>query len=383
MSDRRGTVVLREKGISMTMADYEDHYRALMICIAAQVPVILWGPPGQGKTAVIRDIAQQQDRYLEILLASIREPQDFAGLPSIVDGRSTLVAPDWARRLADLSNGILFIDEVNTAPPSVQAALLRVTLDRVAGDCPLGERTSVVAAANPPEQAANGWDLAPALANRFCHLAWDLPADVVRDGFAGRWPRFELSTPPESAVAEAVIRERVRVGGFLAVRPELVTMLPDAASEQGRAYPTPRAWDMAALLSAWASVTLVRDSVRRVLVRGCVGPGASAEYLFFRENLDLPDPEEVLRRPMDFVMPNRADRLHVIGAGILAVLRRSPSNARWQAAGVVLERFAHEGYPDVSLALARDWMGQRPDGLRPDPAVLRSLLPLMKEARLV
>lgn len=367
----------------MNTEEYESTYRALIISIASRIPVILWGPPGQGKTSVIRSIADLQGRHLEILLASIREPQDFAGLPSVVDGRVTLIAPDWARRLADDGNGILFMDEVNTAPPSVQAALLRVSLDRVAGDCHLGDGTSIAAAANPPEQAADGWDLAPPLANRFCHLNWELPPDVVRSGFSGRWPHFELSMPSDHSVQEAVTRERVRVSGFLTTRPDLTTALPDTAAEQGRAYPTPRSWEMAATLSAWASATLSSDGVRRLLVRGCVGPGASAEYLTYRDNLDLPDPEEVLRRPQEFEMPQRADRIYVIGAGVLAVIRNDPTLPRWNAGGVVLERIAREGHPDIAVSFAREWIRERPGDAMPDAQVLRSLVPLLKEARLI
>ena len=135
--------------------DYENTYLALHACIMARVPVILWGPPGQGKTSVIKAMAEHDQRMIRVLLASIREPQDFGGLPSIQDGRATLIAPDWAQDLAADTNGILFMDEVNTAPPAVQAALLRVSLDKVAGDCYLGDGTSVVAAANPPEIAAD------------------------------------------------------------------------------------------------------------------------------------------------------------------------------------------------------------------------------------
>ena len=366
-----------------TADDYEASYRALAVCLAARVPAILWGPPGQGKTSVIRAIAAYQDRHLEILLASIREPQDFAGLPVIADGAARLVAPDWAQRLSGVQNGILFTDEVNTAPPSVQAALLRVSLDKVAGDCDLGQDTSVVAAANPPEQAADGWDLAPPLANRFCHLPWELPTAVVRDGFTGRWPSYDVPLPTEEETQGAVTREKVRVAGFLAARPDLTTVIPQTAAEQGRAFPTPRSWDMTATLSGWVDAARQSEGVRRLLVRGCIGPGASAEYLTYRDNLDLPDPEEVLAHADRFVMPSRADQLYVLGAGVLAVVRSNLTPDRWHAAGQIFERIASSGHPDIAVAFARDWIRERPEGCMPQEAVLRALVPLLKEARLI
>ena len=366
-----------------TSNEYEAGYRALALCVAARVPVILWGPPGQGKTSVVQAIADQQGRHLEVLLASIREPQDFAGLPSIHEGQARLVPPDWALRLADDGNGILFTDEVNTAPPSVQAALLRVSLDKVAGDVFLGAATSVIAAANPPEQAADGWDLAPPLANRFCHLPWELPADIVRDGFAGRWHHYDIPAVDEPKVLEAITRERVVVAGFLTARPDLVTALPKTSAEQGRAFPTPRSWEMASTLAAWASITDQGEGVQRVLVRGCVGAGASAEYLTYREALDLPDPERVISKPDEFVIPARADQIYVIGAGVLAVMRNDLTPDRWNAVGVVLERIASAGHPDIAVSFARDWMRDRPGNQMPDDVVLKALVPLLKEARLI
>ena len=366
-----------------TVDDYEAGFRSLALCLAARIPVILWGPPGQGKTSVIRAIAADQQRHLEILLASIREPQDFAGLPVVADGTARLVPPDWALRLSKVKDGILFTDEVNTAPPSVQAALLRVSLDKVAGDCDLGADTSVVAAANPPEQAADGWDLAPPLANRFCHLPWELPTEVVRDGFAGSWRNYEVPMPPPERAADAVTRERVRVAGFLTARPDLTTIIPDTSAEQGRAFPTPRSWDMVSVLSGWVDATDQSAGVRRMLVRGCIGPGASAEYLTYRDNLDLPDPEQVLANPDKCVIPARADQVYVMGAGVLAVLRSNMTVDRWHAAGVVFERIASGGHPDIAVAFARDWLKERPSGQAPQNGILKALIPLMKEARLI
>jgi len=363
--------------------DYIATAEALHACVEARVPVILWGPPGQGKTSVIRALAELQGRHIEILLASIREPQDFAGLPSIHEGAMSLIPPNWAARLRDDGNGILFTDEVNTAPPAVQAALLRVCLDKVAGDCELGERTSIIAAANPPEQAADGWDLAPPLANRFCHLDWTLPSDVVRDGLAGQWPEVQIASVKAGAVEDAVARERIVVAGFLTGRPDLTTVLPKGTSEQGRAFPTPRSWEMLITLGAWCDALELDGSVRRMLMRGCVGQGASAEFLTYRDNLDLPDPEAILAAPTKFKPPKRADQVYVVGAGVLAALRRENTEERWHSAGRVLERIAGAGNPDIAVAFARDWLRMRPGDAVPDSALLKALIPLLQEAKMI
>lgn len=365
------------------MGEYEAVYTALDVCLAAGVPVILWGPPGQGKTSVIRDLAAQQGRHLEVILASIREPQDFAGLPVVGDGSMRLVAPDWASRLAAVGSGILFLDEVNTAPPSVQAALLRVSLDRVAGDCYLGDGTSVVSAANPPELAADGWDLAPPLANRFCHLQWSLPVDVVREGFAGRWPSYPVGrADPDRARAAAEV-ERVQLGSFLTTRPELLTVVPKSSAEQGRSFPTPRSWEMVATLLGWSAAGGLPAEVDRVLVQGCVGRGAAAEYLTFRDNLDLADPEQVLADPGGTVVPDRADKVFVLAGSTVLAATRAVTPARWSAAGTLLERVADAGHPDVAVTFARPWIRARPPGQELPAGVLRSLVPLLVEAGLL
>lgn len=363
--------------------EYKNTFLALAVCIEARIPVILWGPPGQGKTSVLNSIAEKQSRTMETLLASIREPQDFAGLPSVVNGRANLVAPDWAHRLSEDGNGILFTDEVNTAPPSVQAALLRVCLDRVAGDCELGEMTSVVAAANPPELAADGWDLAPPLANRFCHLQWQLPPEIVSQGLTGSWPDFEL---PEKLMDfdKVLEEEKAIVAGFISSRPELTTVIPDGSGEQGRAFPTPRSWEMVATLLAHAKCWNLSDGVMRFLVSGSIGQSAGIEFLNYRNNLDLPDPDMVLRGAESFSFPERADQTYVILAGAINLAeRRAPDEDSWNSAGTLLERVVAAGHPDIAVASSKRWLSFRPEGASPNPELLSALVPLMKEAGLI
>src|ERR1700735_4273062 len=131
--------------------DVESVGEALSISVQAGVPVLLWGSPGTGKTSVVRALGESLGWPTEVVIGSIREPADFAGLPVVINGAVQMAPPLWARRLAEGGHGLLFLDELTTAPPAVQAAMLRVVLERVVGDLALPEGVRIVAAANPPE----------------------------------------------------------------------------------------------------------------------------------------------------------------------------------------------------------------------------------------
>src|SRR5689334_24270832 len=89
----------------------------------------------------------------ETVIASSREPSDFAGLPIVVGGEVRFAPPAWARRLAEAGRGLLFLDELSTAPPAVQAALLRVVLERAVGDRKSTRLNPVTVPARMPSSA--------------------------------------------------------------------------------------------------------------------------------------------------------------------------------------------------------------------------------------
>src|SRR3712207_8358814 len=127
------------------MEDQNVTVEALGVAIAARVPSLLWGAPGTGKTSVVRAMAGAAGWHCETVIASIREPSDFAGLPIVTGDRTRVdfAPPRWAVALAEAGEGVAFFDEISTAPPAVQAALLRVVLERTVGDLRSEEHTSL------------------------------------------------------------------------------------------------------------------------------------------------------------------------------------------------------------------------------------------------
>jgi hypothetical protein len=395
----------------------------LGIAVAARVPVLLWGAPGTGKTSAIRAMAEAMGLPCETVIASIREPSDFAGLPVVIGNASfgaggtsgaggatgvgdaggtgtggasgtagafvaggaggtgagatavvRFAPPLWAIRLAQAGTGLLFLDELSTAPPAVQAALLRVVLERTVGDLQLPPDVSVVAAANPPEQAADGWDLSAPLANRLCHLQWEATPQSIVDGLAGGWPTPSVPLLPDQWEAgEPAIK--ALIAAFLRVRPALAIAPPANAADAGRGWPSPRTWEMAARLLTAADAAEATGEARSALVRGAVGDGAGTEFLVWLTAMDLPDPEEVLADPAKFQLPERGDRAYA------ALVAARPTPERWTAAWRVLGACAQSA-PDVAASAAMTLARCRPPGMVEMPPEIKLFSQLVRDAGL-
>jgi hypothetical protein len=354
--------------------------QALGVAVAARVPVLLWGAPGTGKTSAIRAMAAAMGLPCETVIASIREPSDFAGLPVVVGDAVRFAPPLWATRLADAGHGLLFLDELSTAPPAVQAALLRVVLERTVGDLTLPDEVAVVAAANPPEQAADGWDLSAPLANRLCHLAWETSPRAVADGLAGGWAPPRVPVLADGWQAEEVLA-RGLVAAFLHARPALACAPPSDAASAGRGWPSPRTWEMAARLMSAAGAAGADEQARSALIRGAVGDGAGTEFLAWLMEMDLPDPEEVLADPASFRLPERGDRAYAALAAIAAAVAAHPTPERWSAGWQVLGATA-DAAPDIAAVAARVLAKCRPDGAAL-PAEIHLFAPVLRDAGLL
>ncbi|MET9734874.1 MoxR family ATPase [Streptomyces sp. NPDC006458] len=341
----------------------DTRLEALTLAVAADLPVLLWGEPGIGKTAALNQLAASLDLPLTTVIASVHEPSDFSGLPVIGDDPARqgvpMAPPDWAVRLVRAGRGLLFLDELSTAPPAVQAALLRLVLERRIGALRLPPGVRIVAAANPRSSAADGWELSPPLANRFVHLQWAHDHEVVVRGLAGTWPRATLPRLDPALLTEAVAFARRAVCEFLTARPTLVHRLPSGEARRGGAWPSPRSWDMTLSLIAFATAADVSREVLSLLVRGTVGDGPGLELLAAMDRMDLPDPEVLLADPARAELPERGDLRQASLDAVVAAVNARPERARWDAAWALLVRALETGAPDLVVAPATALAGLR------------------------
>ncbi|MEW2517360.1 AAA family ATPase [Actinacidiphila alni] len=341
---------------SSTEPRSDEQLDALALAVAADLPVLLWGEPGIGKTAALTQLAASLDLPLTTVIASVHEPTDFSGLPIVGDDPAVrgvpMAPPQWAVDLVRAGRGLLFLDELSTAPPAVQAALLRVVLERKVGALQLPPGVRIVAAANPASSAADGWELSAPLANRFVHLFWTHDREVVVRGLGGVWPRAELPRLDPGRLPEAVAYARRAVCGFLDARPTLIHRLPSSETRRGGAWPSPRSWEAALTLLAFGTAADVSRDVLALLIRGTVGDGPGLELLAHLDRMDLPDPEALMAQPPTAELPVRGDLRQAALEAVVAAVGARPGRERWEAGWAVLVRALDSGAPDLLVAPA-------------------------------
>lgn len=335
--------------------EYEHLLQAVGVCLGSRIPVLLWGDPGIGKTAVLES-AQDSGWHVETLVVSHYEPADFAGLPVVrPDGTVDFAPPAWAGRLAAHDGpSIAFLDELSTAPPSVQAAALRPLTHYVVGSLQLPGTVSWAAAANPADVAAAGWELAPPTASRFVHLDWRMPVSVYTESVVtGGWPALAPPAVPAGYSAQ-LATVRGLVASYLRVRPGQLCAMPQDAAGRGRAFPTPRTWDYLARLVALARAVGHGGEVQRLLAFGAVGASAGHEFLAWVDAQDLPDPEQLLQDPTPTAFAGvRPDRVHAMLQSVLAAVVADTTPDRWTAAVQVCAAAGEAGFLDPAVPVVR------------------------------
>lgn len=282
--------------------------------IDADVPVLLWGPPGAGKTATIEAMAEDRGVHLETLIGSTVDPVDVGGyLVPDAEGRVRVSPPPWAARLAE-RGGWLFLDELSCAPPSVQAALLRVVQSRQVAGLDL-RRVRIIAAANPSDTAADGGWLSAASANRWAHIDYAPDVGVWTSGTVSGWSH---------GWTESERTHAARVAAYVSANASALLSVPTGEAA-GRAWPSPRSWTAGIRMLA---------RVGSAGLESCIGGPAAREYAEWVAKQDLPDAESVLAGSAK--LPKRGDQiaatlLAVVGAALADRADRAERIARARA----------------------------------------------------
>lgn len=249
---------------------------------ASRWAAFIWGAPGTGKSSIVREAAAKRKLPVVDLRASLLDPTDLRGLPMVKDGRALWCPPAFLPT-PEMKPGVLFLDEINAAPPLVQAAMYQLVLDRRVGEYELPAGWRILAAGNRASDRAVTFRLSSALANRFIHLT--LEPDIAS------WSEWAFSH-----------RVRPEVIGLLRYRSELLYTKP----EEGAAFATPRSWEMASdALKAFGGIREARD-----VLPGIVGEGPAAELAAFAGNAAIArEIEALLKDPEGAPISKQLDHL--------------------------------------------------------------------------
>jgi len=275
---------------------------ALSTCIAIRRPAFVWGPPGVGKSALVAQVAADLGVGFIDLRAILLDPVDLRGLPFVetVDGHKFA---GWATPsfLPRDGRGILFLDELNAAPQSTQAALYQLTTPPYKlGDYSLPPGWTVVAAGNRETDRAVTNRMPSALANRFVHLSLEVDADD--------WTTWAIKAGvPVELVA------------FIRFRPELLHKFDPAQ----KAFPTPRSWQTVGEIFASGPA----EAVELDLYGGTVGEGAAAEFCgFLRVYRTLPSVDAIMLDPKRAKVPAASEPATIFALCAALARKSTPAN---------------------------------------------------------
>ncbi len=250
--------------------------KALLKAFDAKRPIFLWGPPGIGKSEVVAEVTEELGGFMIDLRMAQMEPTDIRGIPFF---NRDLNKMDWAPPI-DLPDQelasqypliVLFCDEMNSAPPAVQAAGYQLVLNRRVGKYVLPDNVVIVAAGNRDSDKGVTYRMPMPLANRFVHIE-------MRPDFAS-WQNW--------AVTKGIHKDVV---GYLSFSKQDLYDFDSKSSS--RAFATPRSWVFVSDLLKDEDTDA--DTLYN-LVAGSVGDGLAVKFMAHRKIASkMPEPSDIL-----------------------------------------------------------------------------------------
>ena len=250
--------------------------KAIMKCFAKKRPMFLWGPPGIGKSEVVANITQELGGYMIDLRLGQMDPTDIRGIPFYNKDTGKM---DWAPPV-DLPDEalasqypvvVLFMDEMNSAAPAVQAAAYQLVLNRGIGRYRLPDNVVMIAAGNRESDKGVTYRMPTPLANRFVHCEM----------------RVDFASWLDWAVRNG---EHTDVVGYLSFAKQ--DLYDFDAKSSSRAFATPRSWHF---VSEIIEDEDIDDVTATDLIAGTVGEGLAVKFMAHRKIASrLPKPEDIL-----------------------------------------------------------------------------------------
>jgi len=281
-------------------------------------PIFIWGAPGIGKSSLVHAVAKERKLPVIDVRAPLLDPTDIRGVPSIQNGKAVWSPPSF---LPSEGKGVLFFDELNAAPPLVQASLYQLTLDRAVGEYQLPDGWRILAAGNRAQDASIVHKMPAALANRFIHLDFEVSLDD--------WRSWAINYGINPLIV-----------GFISTRPELLFDMTNV----DRAFPTPRSWQM--LSDSLRRFTNISESLDMII--GIVGEGAALEFVgYANDAISEETIRAIIANPSSATLPDNVGDQYALISYLASKAKDKEIRA---AAGELLHRFPAE----LSVLLARD-----------------------------
>ena len=269
-------------------------------------PLMIWGPPGIGKSTFIRNLCEESDiGFIDVRLAQ-REPVDIRGLPVPRDdkqGIDWIVSSEWPRAGVDGTpdRGIILFDEITAADSTLQVAAYEFILDRRLGQLyEVPDGWYIVAAGNRTGDAAVARTMSSALANRFCHI--------------------EVGANSQSWLDWALVnRIDPRVVGFIRYQPQRLFSME---GNKERGWPSPRSWERVAMELELATKKGLDNDLLQIIIEGLIGEGTAVEFMGFLEWTDkIPDVAKMLAGQIKVTIPKRPDQRYAMLSAIVHHIR--------------------------------------------------------------
>lgn len=293
----------------MVEIDHDELDEMIVRKYETRTPLFVWGAPGIGKSDQVRVAAkriadrrnmkitedpEESDKFriIDKRLAQM-DASEIKGLPNL-DGKKTIwTKPSW---FPTEGSGIIFFDELNLAPPIVQAAAYEIILDRRLGEYKLPDGFIVVGCGNRAEDRANTFEMPKPLLNRFTHVQ-------LRPPSIDRWTTWALDHDVDS-----------RIVTFLQERPGMLFKFD--ASDRSKSFPTPRSVSMAASEIKGIPTEGNLSTIKRY-VGSAVGLGWASEFTSWLKLQEKVNMKQILKNPLKAELPNRADLCYAVCSGVV------------------------------------------------------------------